>query len=137
MLSYFSAYVMLIVAAWISYATVMQIHRTAESGKIFSASFSGWVPVRVATALIMMSPISTFGGFSTGQDLVLLAAKSAIGMARNLQNITIRAVGPDALPLAQPMAPATREIIFGVMASELCRAIINNASNNHNLIPEP
>ncbi|MFT9366902.1 MAG: DotA/TraY family protein [Gluconobacter sp.] len=137
MLSYFSAYVMLIVAAWISYATVMQIHRTAESGKIFSASFSGWVPVRVATALIMMSPISTFGGFSTGQDLVLLASKSAIGMARNLQNITIRAVGPEALPLAQPMAPATREIIFGVMASELCRAIINNASNNHNLIPEP
>ncbi|MCE2576681.1 DotA/TraY family protein [Komagataeibacter sp. FNDCR2] len=137
MLSYFSAYVMLIVAAWISYATVIQIHRTAESGKIFSASFNGWVPVRVAMALIMMSPVTALGGFSTGQDMILVLSKSAIGMARNLQNITINAVGPDALPLAEPMAPSTREIIFSVMASELCRAIVNKASNNGDLIPAP
>ncbi|RFD18890.1 hypothetical protein DY926_14125 [Komagataeibacter melaceti] len=137
MLSYFSAYVMLIVAAWISYATVIQIHRTAESGKIFSASFNGWVPVRVAMALIMMSPVTALGGFSTGQNMILVLSKSAIGMARNLQNIAINAVGPDALPLAEPMAPSTREIIFSVMASELCRAIVNKASNNSNMLPAP
>ncbi|GAP25968.1 hypothetical protein GLF_2850 [Gluconobacter frateurii NBRC 101659] len=137
MLQYISAYAMLIAAFWISYASILQVHKTAESGKIFSASFSGWVPLRVVVALGLMVPIPANGGFSVGQALVVQGAKTAIGMARNLTDVVAKSIGPDALPLAEPIIPGTRQVVMAVMESELCRALVNKASNNPDLMPEP
>jgi len=137
MLQYISAYAMLIAAFWISYASILQVHRTAETGKILSASFSGWVPIRIITALALMVPITGNGGFSVGQAIIVQAAKAGIGMARNLNDVVASAIGPQALPLAQPIIPGTRQVVMAVMESELCRALINDASNNSALIPEP
>lgn len=137
MLAYFSAYVMLIAASWIGYSIIIQMHKTAESGKVFDSSFSGWVPIRAAAALIMMTPTTADGGYSLGQNMVMKAAKVSIGMARNLKDIVINDVGPKALPLAAPIIPGSRQIVQGVINSELCRALVNKASNNSDLVPAP
>lgn len=135
MLQYVSAYAMLIAAFWVSYASIMQVHRTAESGKILSAHFSGWVPIRIIMALALMVPV--INGYSAGQAIVLQAAKTGIGMARNLTDIVADAIGPQALPLADPIIPGTRRVVMAVMESELCRALLNEASGNTNLVPAP
>ena len=135
MLQYVSAYAMLIAAFWIAYASILQVHRTAESGKILSSNFSGWVPVRVVFGLAMMIPV--INGYSVGQAIVLQGAKVGIGMARNLTDIVADAIGPQALPLAQPVIPGTRRVVMAVMESELCRALLNEASGDTNLVPAP
>jgi conjugal transfer/type IV secretion protein DotA/TraY len=135
MLQYVSAYAMLIAAFWIAYASILQVHRTAESGKILSSNFSGWVPVRVVFGLAMMIPV--VNGYSVGQAIVLQGAKVGIGMARNLTDIVADAIGPQALPLAQPIIPGTRRVVMAVMESELCRALLNEASGNADLVPAP
>lgn len=137
MLEWFTAYVGMIAAVWLFYSTIIQIHKTAESGKILSASFSGWVPIRVIGAIIMMAPVSTNGGYSLGQDLIIKTAKVSIGMGRTLKDIVIDSVGPKALPLSAPIIPGSRQIVQGVINSELCRSLINIAGNNSNLVPAP
>lgn len=137
MIQYISAYAMLIAAFWISYASIIQIHRTAESGKILSAHFSGWVPVRIVMATAFMVPVPSSNGFSVGQYILVQSGKTAVGMARNLNDVVAKAVGPDALPLAEPIIPGTRQVVMAVMESELCRALVNKAANNDSLAPEP
>lgn len=129
------SYVALLAATWLSYASMLQLHRTAESGKILSASFSGWVPLRVVVACMMMLPV--VNSFSVGQAFVVTVAKDAVGMARNLSNVVIESIGPKGFPLAEPMIPGTRKVVMGVMEAELCRALINVASGNDNLVPLP
>lgn len=135
MVAWFTAYVGLIAAAWMMYSTLIQIHKTAETGKVFSTSFSGWVPIRIISSVIMMLPVD--GGFGLGQNMIVTGAKGSIGMARNLEAVVLNAVGPQALPLATPTIPGSRQIVLGVMESEACRMLINLASNNSSLVPEP
>jgi conjugal transfer/type IV secretion protein DotA/TraY len=76
-------------------------------------------------------------GFSLGQYAVVICAKAAIGMANIEEKVVMNAVGPQALPLATPMIPGSRQVVLGVMDSEICRMLINKASNNPDLVPEP
>lgn len=135
LLQWFATFVSIMALFWILYSILGQIHKTAETGKVFSASFSGWVPVRAVVAVIMMLPV--LNGFSLGQNLIVNFAKASIGMATIEENVVMNSVGPQALPLATPMIPGSRQVVLGVMESEICRALINKASNNPDLVPEP
>jgi conjugal transfer/type IV secretion protein DotA/TraY len=128
-------YAMLLAAFWMGYASILQIHRTAESGKILSASFSGMAPVRLVVAVMMMTPATN--GFAFGQVMLVSLAKISIGAARYVENQVVDSIGANAFPLAEPMIPGTRQVVMGVMESELCRALVNLASNNANLVPAP
>ncbi len=130
-----TGFVMILAAAFVGYTTILQIHRAAESGRVLGNSMSSWVPVRLAFALIMMFPVSS--GFSAGQRGVVLVATWGIGMARGAYTYAIQSVGPDAVPIAQPMIPGTKTIVAGLMQAELCSALINQASNNANMVPAP
>src|SRR6202035_4624765 len=46
-------------------------------------------------------------------------------------------IGPDAMVLADPMIPGPQTVVFNLMQNELCRALVNQASGNSNLIPAP
>src|ERR1700721_3015367 len=50
-------------------------------------------------------------------------------------------MGPDAMVIAQPMIPGTETIVLGLIQNELCRSLVNAASNTTNaatqLVPEP
>lgn len=135
LLQWFTSFVVLMAAFWILYSVLVQIHKTAETGKVFSASFNGWVPVRAVASVILMLPV--LNGFSLGENLIVHFAKTAIGMAIIEEKVVMDAVGPQALPLATPMIPGSRQVVLGVMESEICRALINKASNNPDLVPEP
>ena len=135
MVGQLTGYVMAIAAAFMAYATIVQIHRAAETGRVLSNSTSSWAPVRLVFALAMMFPLAS--GFSAGQGAVVQVSMWGIGMGRALYASAIKAIGPDAVPIAQPMIPGTKTIVSGLMQNELCRALINQASGNPNLVPAP
>ena len=68
------------------------------------------------------------GGFSAGQALVMQAALVGVGMAKAVYRNAIQAVGPDAAVIATPMIPGTQSIVSGLIANELCMALVNQAS---------
>ncbi len=83
--------------------------------------------VRVGFAGIMMFPLG--GGFSAGQAMVMQGAMVGVGMAKAVYANAIKAVGPDAIVIAQPMIPGTKQIVAGLVDSELCMDLVNLASN--------
>ncbi len=135
MLGQLTGYVMALAAAFVAYTTIIQIVRAGETGRVLSKSTSSWAPVRLFFAIILMLPVSS--GFSLGQTAVVQVAKWGIGMGRAVYANAIKAVGPDAMPIAQPIIPGTKAIISGLIQTEFCRAIINQASGNPSLVPAP
>ena len=135
MVGQLSGYILALAAAFMAYATILQIHRAAESGRVLSTTTSSWAPVRLIFALVMMFPLAS--GFSTGQAAVMQVAMWGIGMGRAVYTSSIKAIGPDAIPIATPMIPGTKTIVTGLMENELCRALVNAASGNPNLVPAP
>ena len=123
-----------IACAFVAYTTIMNIHRAAESASVLGQGQSWMFVVRIGFAGIMMFPLG--GGFSAGQALVVQAAMTGIGMARAVYTNAIQAVGPDAAVIAMPMIPGTQSIVSGLIASELCMALVNQAGNG-TLIPNP
>jgi conjugal transfer/type IV secretion protein DotA/TraY len=134
-LGQFTGFIMALAAAWVSYATIIQIHRAAETGRILSNTTSSWAPVRLFLAIIMMFPLAT--GFSAGQGAVIQVAMWGIGMAKTIYTNAVQSIGPDALPITTPIIPGTHGIVAGLMQSEVCRDLVNVASGNANLVPEP
>lgn len=135
MVGQLTGYIMALAIVFVAYSTIIQIHRAAETGRVLSSSTSSWAPVRLVLALAMMFPLPS--GFSSGQAAVMQVAMWGIGMGRAVYTNAIKAIGPDAVPIAQPMIPGTKRIVAGLMQNELCRALINVASNNPNLVPAP
>ena len=135
MVGQLSGYILALAAAFMAYATILQIHRAAESGRVLSTTTSSWAPVRLIFALVMMFPLAS--GFSSGQAAVMQVAMWGIGMGRAVYTSAIKAIGPDAIPIATPMIPGTKTIVTGLMENELCRALVNVASGNPNLVPAP
>jgi conjugal transfer/type IV secretion protein DotA/TraY len=131
----FTGFVMALAAAWVCYATIIQIHRAAETGRVLSNTTSSWAPVRLFLAIIMMFPLPT--GFSAGQAAVVQVAMWGIGMARTVYNNAVQSIGPDAMPIATPVIPGTHGIVAGLLQNELCRDLVNLASGNANMVPQP
>lgn len=135
MVGMLTGFILALAAAYMAYATILQIHRAAETGRVLSERTSSWAPVRLVFALVMMFPLAS--GFSSGQGAVMQAAMWGIGMARAVYTSAIKAIGPDAVPIATPIIPGTKSIVAGLIQNELCRALVNAASGNPNLVPAP
>ena len=130
-----TGYVSAIAMAFICYTVIMQIHRGAETGRVLSNSMTSMFVVRLGVAAILMYPLPS--GFSNGQRLVVQASLWSAGMARAVYNIAIRAIGPDAMVIVEPIVPGTKTIVLDLIQTEMCRALINAASANPNLVPIP
>ena len=122
-----TGFVAAIAAAFVAYTTIINIHRAAETSRILGTGQSWMFVVRVGFAGIMMFPLG--GGFSAGQALVLQGAMAGVGMAKIVYANAIQAIGPDAIVIAQPMVPGTKQIVSGLIDSELCMDLVNLAAN--------
>ena len=119
----------------------VQIHRGGETGKLLANNMTGLFVVRIGFAAIMMFPIPG-NGFSVGQTAVVKMALWGVGMADDVYATAVKAIGPDALSISQPMIPGTETVVFGLIQNELCRSLLNVASNTvettgQQLVPEP
>jgi conjugal transfer/type IV secretion protein DotA/TraY len=121
--------------AFVCYTSLVNIHRVAETANLLSRGMNSLFLVRIGFAAIMMFPLGS--GFSTGQAAVVQAAMWGIGMAKSVYANAVQAIGPDAMLLANPMIPGTETVVLNLMQDELCRALVNQASGNTNLVPEP
>jgi conjugal transfer/type IV secretion protein DotA/TraY len=126
--------VMAVAMSFLCYLTIINIHRVSESAQILTGAMSSLAAVRIGFAAIMMFPLAS--GFSVGQAGVMQVAGWGIGMARTLYQNAVKAIGPDAMVIADPIIPGTRTIVLGLMEDELCRSLINQATSA-TLIPAP
>jgi conjugal transfer/type IV secretion protein DotA/TraY len=140
MIGEFTGFVAAIAMAFLCYSTIMQIHRGAETSRLLGNNMTSMFIVRLGFAAIMMFPMPSLG-FSVGQAAVVKISLWGIGMAKEVYTQAVKAIGPDALVLAKPMIPGTETVVLGLMRNELCRSLVNAASNTSNtatqLIPEP
>ena len=136
MLGLFTAAVGIIVLTVFLYSTVMELVRAGDTGELIDKHNKVLAPLRMVFALVMMIP-SPATGLSLGQHLVIQTALSSIGIVRTLYTAGIRAMGPDALPITEPMIPGTKSIVAGLISNELCRAMVNVATNNPRMMPAP
>ena len=120
--------VMAIAMFFLCYLTIINIHRVAESAQIMTSAMTSFAAVRIGFAAIMMFPLSS--GFSVGQAGVMQVAGWGIGMARSLYANAVKAIGPDAMVIADPVIPGTRTIVLGLLEDELCRSLVNQASGS-------
>src|ERR1700677_5185032 len=126
--------VMAIAMFFLCYLTIINIHRVAESAQIMTSAMTSMAAVRIGFAAIMMFPLSS--GFSVGQAGVMQVAGWGIGMARSLYANAVKAIGPDAMVIADPVIPGTRTIVLGLLEDELCRSLVNQATGS-TLVPAP
>ena len=126
--------VMALAMFFLCYLTIINIHRVSESAQILTSAMTSMAAVRIGFAAIMMFPLSS--GFSVGQAGVMQVAGWGIGMARTLYANAVKAIGPDAMVIADPIIPGTRTIVLGLIEDELCRSLINQATAT-TLVPAP
>lgn len=137
MMGLFNGIVGLIAAAWFAYATLMEIHRGAETGEVLSERTSSWVAPRIAMAAILILPVA--GGFNVGQAAVVQIAQWGVGIADLVYDAGLTALGPGALPIATPQVPNAQRIVAGMVEDEACRDLINDVAGTTNqpIVPEP
>lgn len=135
MLSQLTGAVMVFMVAYLCYGLIQQSVAAAETSRVLGNRTNAWLPVRLAFAGLMAFPV--LGGFSTGHALVTQVGLWGIGLARSEYQSAIQAIGPDAVPIAQPIIPGTKKVVAGLMQAELCRALVNAAAGNPNLVPAP
>jgi len=130
-----TGFVSAIAMVFLCYSTIMQIHRGAETARMLDRNMSAMFLVRMGVAAVLMYPLDT--GFSAGQKLVVQTALWGAGMAKTTYAIAVQAIGPDSMVVAQPIIPGTKTIVVNLIQNELCRALVNAASAQPNLVPQP
>ncbi len=135
MLGQLTGAVMIVMVAFIGYGLIQQSVAAAETARVLGNRTNSWLPVRLVMAALMAWPV--VGGFSTGHAVVSQVGLWGIGLARNLYQTGIQAIGPDAAPITQPIIPGSKKVVAGLMQAELCRALVNVAAGNPNLVPAP
>lgn len=135
MLGQLTGAIMVFMIAYLCYGLIQQSVAAAETSRVLGNRTNAWLPVRLAFAGLMAFPV--LGGFSTGHAVVTQVGLWGIGLARSEYQSAIQAIGPDAAPIAQPIIPGSKRVVAGLMQAELCRALVNAAAGNPNLVPAP
>ncbi len=130
-----TGFVSAIAMAYLCYSTIMQIHRGAETARMLDRNMSAMFLVRMGMAAVLMYPLDT--GFSAGQKLVVQTSLWGAGMGKTTYAVAVQAIGPDSMVIAQPIIPGTKTIVLNLIQNELCRALVNAASAQPNLVPQP
>ncbi len=110
--------VMALAMFFLCYLTIINIHRVSESAEILTSAMTSMAAVRIGFAAIM--PLSS--RFSVGQADVMQVAGWGIGMARTLYANAVKAIGPDAMVIADPIIPGTRTILLGLLEANSAAA---------------
>ncbi len=121
--------------AYLCYGLIQQSVAAAETSRVLGNRTNAWLPVRLAFCGLLALPV--LGGFSTGHALVTQVGLWGVGLGRGEYQSAIQAIGPDAVPIAQPIIPGAKKVVAGLMQAELCRALVNAAAGNPNLVPAP
>jgi len=135
MLGQLTGAVMVFMIASLCYGLIQQAVAAAETSRVLGNRTNAWLPVRLTFAGLMAFPV--LGGFSTGHALVTQVGLWGIGLARSEYQTAIQAIGPDAVPIVQPIIPGSKKVVAGLMQAELCRALVNASAGNPNLVPAP
>jgi len=135
MLGTFSAIGCAVMLAMAVYGTLVKAVHSAEHGTIRDGQASWWTPMRITLAAVLLFPLPS--GYNSGQAVVTQVAIAGVGLGSHLATAALQQVGPAAQTIATPMIPGTKRTVSALMQNELCRALVNAATGNDRMIPEP
>lgn len=135
MLGTFSAIGGTVMLAMVLYNVLVKSMQSAERGVIRDGQASWWTPMRITLAAVLLFPLPS--GYNAGQAVVTQVAVAGVGLASHLATAALQQVGPAAQTIATPMIPGTKRTVSALMQNELCRALVNAATGNDRMIPEP
>lgn len=130
-----TGFVMALAMSYVSYLAIWHVFRAGETANLLAKSMTSFFVVRVGFAAIMMFP--AHNGFSVGQAAVVQISQWGIGMGKSLYTYALKAIGPDAMVIASPIVPGTKNIVLKITENELCRAFVNAATGNRQVAPAP
>jgi conjugal transfer/type IV secretion protein DotA/TraY len=131
-----TAFIGLIAVAYFLYTAIIQVVAAGERGRVVDDHTSYLATLRITIAVILCLPIPGIGT-NVGQAVVMRTAMASIGAARLVWSTAMRALGPDAVPIAVPIIPGTKTVVASLLDNELCRAMVNAAANNPAMMPPP
>lgn len=134
-LGFLAGCVMVIAMCFVTYNLLVTLWNISDTGRLMPDRASWWAPLRVAFSGLLMLPAGL--GFDGGQLLVSRTALAGIGVGRAGYSLVLNAIGPQALPISEPIIPGVKHTVAGLMQNELCRALVIAAANNPNLVPVP
>lgn len=135
MLGELTGFVGAIATVYVAYSALMHVHRGAETSRLLASNQTSMTVVRIGFAAVLMFP--TTSGFSVGQAVVVKGALWGVGMAKIVYTNAVQTLGAGGAVIAQPMVPGTKTVVAGLIQNELCRSLVNAASANANMVPEP
>lgn len=135
MLGTFSAIGGTVMLAMVLYNVLVKSVHSAENGVIREGQALWWTPMRITLAAVLLFPLPS--GYNAGQAVVTQVAVAGVGLGSHLATAALQQVGPAAQTIATPMIPGTKRTVSALMQNELCRALVNAATGNNRMIPEP
>ena len=135
MLGTFSAISGTVMLAMVLYNVLVKSVHSAENGVIREGQALWWTPMRITLAAVLLFPLPS--GYNAGQAVVTQVAVAGVGLASHLATAALQQVGPAAQTIATPMIPGTKRTVSALMQNELCRALVNAATGNNRMVPEP
>ena len=135
MLGTFSAMGCTVMLAMVLYNVLVKSVHSAERGVIREGQALWWTPTRITLAAVLLFPLPS--GYNAGQAVVTQVAVAGVGLAKHLATAALQQVGPAAQTIATPLIPGTKRIVSALMQNELCRALVNAATGNDRMVPEP
>ena len=135
MLGTFSAMGCTVMLAMVLYNVLVKSVHSAERGVIREGQALWWTPMRITLAAVLLFPLPS--GYNAGQAVVTQVAVAGVGLAKHLATAALQQVGPAAQTIATPLIPGTKRTVSALMQNELCRALVNAATGNDRMVPEP
>ena len=135
MLGTFSAIAGTVMLAMVLYNVLVQVVHSSERGVIRDGQTQWWTPMRITLAAVLLFPLPN--GYNAGQAVVTQVAVAGVGLASHLATAALAQIGPAAQTVATPMIPGTKRTVSALMQNELCRALVNAATGNDLMVPEP
>jgi len=135
MLGTFSAIGGTVMMAMVLYNLLVKVVHSSERGVIHDGQTQWWTPMRITLAAVLLFPLPN--GYNAGQAVVTQIAVAGVGLASHLATAALKQIGPAAQTIATPLIPGTKRTVSALMQNELCRALVNAATGNDRMIPEP
>jgi len=145
-LGYYSRGMLVIAGVILLYHLVSMVAETAHSGQAMGKRANQiWAPIRLVLAIGLLVPISTSStptqgscsaaGLNTGQYIVIQMAKWGSGLASNIWNIFVNALGDNSIaetrcqdgsPSCIKVPDSTRTAAIAMVSNYMCMNIYNH-----------
>ena len=115
----------------LSYTVFSSIMKTAHEGEPLGQKWSSmWIPMKTAIGAALILPVSTLGGLSAAQGVVIWMLSFGIGSADALWDQVISSIAQNPVGSVIVNPAGTGQMAQGIMESQVCELAMNATADN-------